>query len=358
LSSQCDSTLILGVDDWMVMLGLLSYIARRLLFLVFVIIGISLMTFLVSNSIPSDPIVANLGERAMNDPEIVEAFRSKWGLDKPLYQQYLIYIKNLLKGDLGTSIRTHRAVIVDIYQYFPATFELAIVASLVAIVFGISFGIISAIYRNSVIDQVVRAISLIGVSIPTFWMALVTLYFFYFHLGWAPGPGRIDVNVAKPITITGLFLVDSLLQGNWSAFLNTLKHLILPALALGSFKMGLITRTTRSSMLEVLGQDYIRTARAKGLTERLVMYRHVLSNALIPTVTVIGLGFGNLLGGTVLVETIFAWPGIGRYAYQSAIGLDIPAIMGASIVITTNFVLINLIVDLLYGFLDPRVRLR
>ena len=264
--------------------------------------------------------------------------------------------KNILRGDMGVSIRTSRPVMDDLKLYYPATLELAFAGILFAVVFGMIFGVISAIKRNTVTDQLVRSVSVFGVSVPSFWLALLMLNLFYVKLGWFPGPGRLSPNLVPPTVRTNLLLVDSLLEGNWAVFGDALSHLILPGMCLGLFTMGLITRTTRASLLEVLSLDYIRTSRAKGLEENKVITRHALGNALIPVITVIGVGFGNLLGGMVFVESIFAWPGIGRYAFQSAQNLDFPAIVGVSLLIALNYIVINLIVDILYGVLDPRVR--
>lgn len=337
-------------------MGLLKYILRRFLFLGFLILGVSLVVFIISHSVPSDPVLANLSQRNIDNQEMVDTFKAKWGLDKPLYAQYFIYVGNLLKGEMGTSIRTQRPVAEDLKKYFPATIELAIFSIIIAIFFGMLFGIISAIKRNRGIDQIIRGISVLGVSVPSFWLGLMFLLIFYAKLGIAPGPGRLSPHLAPPAAVTNFYVLDALLQGNWELAWDALQHLFLPGLVLGSFTMGLITRTTRSSLLEVMSKDFIRTARAKGLTEKMIILRHALGNALIPVVTVIGIGFGNLLGGMVLVETIFAWPGIGQYAYKAAGNLDFPAIIGVSILISINYVVINLLVDLLYGILDPRVR--
>jgi peptide/nickel transport system permease protein len=321
-------------------------------------VGMTLIAFVVSHALPADPVAANLGQHSMEDPTIVAAFRAQWGLDRPLPEQYLTYLKNLVQGNFGTSIRTHMPVSDDLARYLPASAELAIIATLVGTVVGIPFGVISAVRRNSWVDHVVRAVSLLGVSSPVFWLGLISLYIFYFRLGWLPGPGRLDVGIHEPTRVTGMFTVDSLLTGNWPALSSSLRHLVLPGLVLASVYLGLVTRITRSSMLEVLSADYVRTARGKGLRQRSVIYRHALNNALIPTITVLGLAFGDILAGTVLTETIFSWPGIGRYAYQSAVTLDFPAIMGVSLVIAAIFILVNLATDLAYVFLDPRLRRR
>lgn len=337
---------------------MLRYIGRRLLFLLFLLFGVTLLVFLISHLVPSDPVSANLSQSAMADPEIVAVFKAKWGLDKSVPEQYFAYMGNLLRGDLGTSIRTGRPVIMDIAQYFPATLELSTFAMIIALVFGILFGVISAIYRNKPVDHVIRTISISGVSIPSFWFALLVLYVFFYKFGWFPGPGRLAARAAVPTGGTGLYLLDGLISGNFRLFLDALSHLILPGVVLGFFTMGLIARQTRSNLLEIMSMDYIRTARAKGLKERDVVFKHALGNGLIPVITVAGMGFCNLLGGMVFVENIFAWPGIGQYAYLSATTLDFPAICSVSLLIAVIYVVINLIIDILYGIIDPRVRCR
>jgi peptide/nickel transport system permease protein len=336
------------------------FIARRLLLMIPLLIGITVIAFTISHSVPGDPIAAHLGNKSMENPEIVATFRRQWGLDKPLWDQYWIYIKNLLRGDMGVSIRTHRPVLDDLRQFLPASLELAVGATLISLAVGVPFGVISAIKRDKIFDHIVRIVSLIGVSSPVFWLALVSMYIFYYRLQWLPGPGRLDAGMALDISagITGIYVVDSMLRGDWHTFRIAVKHLVMPTLVLGSGTLGIVTRMTRSSMLEVLGQDYIRTARGKGLKENSVIFGHALKNALIPTVTVIGLSFGGIMAGTVLIETIFTWPGIGRYAYQSAITLDFPAIMGVSLLIAVIFSVVNLLVDISYVFLDPRLRVR
>jgi peptide/nickel transport system permease protein len=331
-------------------------IAQRLLLMFPLMVGMTLISFIISHTLPADPVGANLGQRSMEDPAIVAAFRTQWGLDRPLPEQYLSYIRNLLQGNLGVSIRTHLPVAEDLGRYLPASAELAVTATLVGTLIGIPFGVISAVRRNQWVDHLVRGVSLLGVSSPVFWLGLVALYVFYFRLGWLPGPGRLDVGLPEPVHVTGMYTLDSLLTGNWAAFASSLRHLVLPGFVLASVYLGLVTRMTRSSMLEVLSADYIRTARGKGLRQRSVIYGHALGNALIPTITVLGLAFGDVLAGTVLTETIFSWPGIGRYAYQSAVTLDFPAIMGVSLVIAAVFISVNLATDLAYVLLDPRLR--
>ncbi len=337
-------------------MSLHQFLARRLFLMIPLLIGISLVAFTISNAIPADPTAANLGERAAADPEIVATFREKWGLDEPLHVQYLTYLSNLLKGDMGTSIRSRRPVSEELGRFLPATIELATFGILVSLVVGVIFGIVSAVWRNRPIDFIVRVLSLIGVSAPVFWLALIGLIVLYLRWGVVPGPGRLDARIRPPAGVTGLYTIDSLLAGDWHTFRNALEHLILPSLVLGAYSAGLITRITRSSMLEVLSMEYMTTARSKGLREWTVITRHGLRNALMPVVTIIGLSYGSLLSGAVLTETIFAWEGIGRYAYNAARTLDFPVLMGVSMLIAIIFVLMNLIVDILYYWLDPRLR--
>jgi peptide/nickel transport system permease protein len=333
-----------------------TYVAHRLLLAVVAVIGLTLITFVVSHAVPADPIVANLGQQASQRPEIVAAFRAKWGLDRPLYVQYLTFLRGLTRGDLGASINTRRPVTRDLGQFLPATIELSTAAIVFAIVVGLPLGVLSALYRDSPIDHLARLVSLVGVSIPIFWLATVSLVVFYATLSLAPGPGRLGPQIGAPPSVTGFYVIDSLLAGDGVALQSALSHLVLPALVLSSSIMGLVTRVTRSSMLEVLSQDFMRTARAKGLTESAIVVRHALRNALIPTITILGLAYGGLLSGAVLTETIFAWPGLGRYAFEAAVSNDFPSIMGVTLVIALMYVLANLAVDLAYGVLDPQIR--
>lgn len=334
----------------------LKFIGKRLAYLVIMLFGVATLVFILTKMIPGDPTVANLSQRALNDPDIVAAYRAKYGLDQPVFVQYLLYIKNLLGFDLGTSIRTNKPVLSELARCYPATIELALFSIFFAAVFGILFGVISAIRRNSILDQAVRAVSVTGVSIPSFWFALLVLYFFYYKLHIFPGPGRLSNSFSAPATVTGMYVLDSLLEGNVPKALDALSHLLLPSMVLAAFTMGLITRTTRSNLLDVMSMDYIRTARAKGIGRVGLILRHALGNALIPVLTVIGLGLGNLLGGMVLVETIFNWPGVGQFAYESVLSADFPAIIGVALLIALNYMIINTVVDILYGVIDPRVR--
>jgi len=333
-----------------------TYIARRLGLAAVAMIGLTVITFVVSHAVPADPIVANLGQQASQRPEIVAAFRAKWGLDRPLHVQYLTFLGGLVRGDFGVSINTRRAVTRDLKQFLPATVELSTAAIIFAVVVGLPLGVLSALYRDSPIDHLARLVSLVGVSIPISWLATVSLVVFYAALSLAPGPGRLGPQVPMPPGLTGFYVIDSLLTGHFATMRSALAHLVLPALVLSSSVMGLVTRVTRSSMLEVLSNDFMRTARAKGLAERTVVVRHALRNALIPTVTILGLAYGSLLSGAVMTETIFAWPGLGRYAFEAAISNDFPSIMGVTFVIALMYVLANLAVDLAYGVLDPQIR--
>lgn len=334
----------------------LKFIGKRLIYLAVMLFGVATLVFILTKLVPGDPVTANLSQRALNDPEIVAAYRAKHGLDKPLLVQYGLHMKNMLQLDLGTSIRTNKPIMEELGRCYPATIELALFAIFVAALLGILFGIISAIRRNSILDQIVRAISVTGVSIPSFWFALLMLYFFYYKLQIFPGPGRLSNSFSAPATVTGLYVIDSLLEGDLPKALDALSHLFLPGTVLAAFTMGLITRTTRSNLLDVMSTDYIRTAKAKGLGRAALILRHAFGNALIPVLTVIGLGLGNLLGGMVLVETIFNWPGVGQFAYESVLSNDYPAIIGVALLIALNYMVINTVVDILYGVIDPRVR--
>ena len=334
------------------------YIFRRLLFVIPLILGITVVSFLIAHAVPADPINANLPQNALNNPELVDAFRARWGLDKPPVEQYFIYLGNLLQGDLGVSIKTKNPIINDIKQFLPATMELATFSIVVGLVIGVCFGVISAVWRNSLIDYSLRGVALIGVSFPVFLLALIALTIFHAKLGWAAGPGRLSYLVEDPPFVTGWFTIDSLLARQWVTFRDALAHLVLPSLVLGGFAAGIISRITRTSVLEHLQADYVRTARAKGLHEGAVILKHTLANALIPVLTIVGLLFGTLLAGAVLTESIFAWPGLGRYVYRASTSQDFPAIMGVSMVIALIYVVVNFLVDILHYLFDPRMQLK
>ena len=334
-------------------MAFLTLLRKRLLGLLLVVFGVSLITFTISHLIPGDPARLIAGDRASD--ALVAGIRHQLGLDLPLYQQYGRYVLDLVQGDLGTSIRTNRPVLEDLQAFFPATLELALVALFLAIVVGVPLGVLSAVYHNRAIDQIARTLAVTGISTPAFWLGLGAIVLFYGHLGWLPGGGRLSEGLTPPTTITGFYLVDSLLAGNFSLFVDALKHLILPAATLGFVTLGVISRQIRSAMLDQLGEDYIRTARAYGLSKWTVILRHALPNALIPSVTVLGLTLGDLLYGAVLTETVFAWPGMGAYVVKSIQSLDFPAVMGFAILVSFIYVLLNMAIDLLYRVIDPRI---
>lgn len=334
-------------------MAFLTLLRKRLLGLLLVVFGVSLITFAISHLIPGDPARLIAGDRASD--ELVAGTRHQLGLDLPLYQQYGRYLLDLVQGDLGTSIRTNRPVLEDLQAFFPATLELAVVALFLAIVVGVPLGVLSAVYHNRAIDQIARTLAVTGISTPAFWLGLGAIVLFYGQLGWLPGGGRLSEGLAPPTTITGFYLIDALLAGNFSLFMDALKHLILPAATLGFVTLGVIARQIRSAMLDQLGEDYIRTARAYGLSRWTVILRHALPNALIPSVTVLGLTLGDLLYGAVLTETVFAWPGMGAYVVKSIQSLDFPAVMGFAILVSFIYVLLNMAIDLLYRVIDPRI---
>ena len=330
-----------------------SYIARRLLAILPVLLGISIIVFLIMHLIPGDPVLVMLGEKA--SPERAEELRRALGLYDPLHVQYGRFLLRALQGDLGRSIRTQEMVTREIAVRFPATLELTICALLLAVLAGVLLGVIAAVRQYSVWDNLSMVVAVAGVSMPVFWLGLMLIFLFGVALEWLPISGRLSVDVHLT-RITGLHLLDALLTRNGAAFWDALRHLVLPSVALGAIQMALIARMTRSSMLEVIRQDYIRTARSKGLAERVVIYKHALKNALIPVVTVVGLTVGRLLGGAVLTETIFSWPGLGKFAVDAIYARDYPQVQGVVLLIATGFVLVNLMVDVIYVFLDPRIR--
>lgn len=334
---------------------MIRYITSRLGVALAMAVLATLVIFLIANTVPGDPALAQLGDVAASNKEFLAQFRAKWGLDLPLWERYFIFLRGLAHGDLGISIATQRPVLDDIAAYAPATIELATAGFLLALVVGIPLGVFAAVRRDTWVDHTARFISLIGVSSPTFWLAFVVLAIFYGGLQIAPGPGRLDPIALPPPTVSGFFVIDTVLAGDWGAFRDAFAHLVLPSIVLAATTLGLVTRTTRASMLESMQQDYVRMARAKGLRERTIMVSHVLPNALIPVVTLGGLAYANLLTGAVMTETVFSWPGLGLYTFRSAAALDFPAIMGITIVVAVTYLLINLLVDISYALLDPRV---
>ena len=337
-------------------MGIWAYLGRRLAQSALVLLIVSVATFTLVQAVPGDPVETLLGERAAGNPEIRAAAERRYGLDQPPPVQYLVYMRNLFQGDLGDSISTRRPVLTDLQQFVPGTIELAVSALIFAIVVGSPLGVVAALRRDRWPDHLARLVALIGTSVPVFWLGLLLLYVFFYKLQWLPGPGRLDTGMQVPDRITGFITIDAALQGQWDVFRSSVQRLILPTIVLGSFALGVITRMLRSSLVAALGDDYIRTARAKGVAERGVIVRHALRNAMIPTITVLGLTFASLLAGAVLTETIFSWPGIGRYSVQAALKLDYPALLGVTLFVATAYVLVNLLVDVVYGILDPRIR--
>jgi peptide/nickel transport system permease protein len=331
-----------------------AYLLRRLLLATLAIFGVLVITFFLTHVIPGDPVAAILGQQAPQ--AVIDELRHRWGLDRPVHEQFIRYLQRLARGDLGSSLATHRPVLNDLREFFPATIELATAAILIGALAGLTVGIISAVARGSWIDHLTRFLSLIGLSMPVFWLGLIVLLIFYFWLGLLPGPGQLDIFVTRPPRVTGMIIPDALLAGDFVVLRSALAHLILPALVLGSHALVGIARITRASMLEVLGQDYVRVARAKGLTERRVILKHALKNALLPIITVIGIYYGGLLEGAVLTETVFSWPGLGRYATSAILSQDFAAVMGVTVLIALVFSIANLLVDLAYGLLNPKIR--
>nr|WP_225192756.1 ABC transporter permease [Sinorhizobium alkalisoli] len=335
-------------------------IAAALQFLVVVAttyLGLLAVTFFIGRVIPIDPVLAVLGDRA--PAHVVERTREAMGLNLPLYQQFFIYVRQALSGDFGTSVLTTNPVMTDIRRVFPATIELATLGTLIGALIGVPLGVLAAVKRGSLADQIVRIIGLVGYSVPIFWLALLALLVFYARLRWVAYPGRIDIVYEYSFTpITGFYLLDALWQGQWDVFRDVFRHIILPASLLGYFSLAYISRMTRSFMLNELQQEYIVAARAKGLSEVRIIWGHALRNAAVPLVTVIALSYAGLLEGSVLTETVFAWPGLGLYITNSLQNADMNAVLGGTIVIGSVFIGINLLSDLLYRTLDPRTRAR
>ncbi|MFV8828104.1 ABC transporter permease [Alkalihalobacterium sp. APHAB7] len=332
---------------------MLAYTTRRLLMLIPVLLGMSIVTFSIIHLIPGNPAQVILGEQAT--PQAIADLEERLGLNEPYMLQYGYYMKDLVQGDLGTSLRTKKPIAEEIWPYLAATIELTVFAMIFAIIIGVNAGIISAWKQNSWFDYLAMLIALIGVSMPIFWLALMEQWIFAQELRWLPATGRD--NARDPIqAITHLYVLDTIIGGQWDKTWTAIKHLILPGIALGTIPMAIIARMTRSSMLEVLRSDYIRTVNAKGSNTFFVIYKHALKNAMIPVLTVVGLQTGTLLGGAILTETIFGWPGVGRYIYEAIGNRDYPVIQSGILVVATMFVMINLIVDLLYSYIDPRIK--
>ena len=328
-------------------------IIRRLLFLVLVLFGLSVITFTLSHLVPADPARMIAGPRA--GKSAVEKIRKQYGLDDPLVVQYVDYVKGVVKLDFGTSFSSRRPVREDLGRYLPATIELGLYAFLISVIVGVPLGVASAVKRDSWIDHISRFVSISGLALPVFWLALMAQFFFFGKLGWLPDGQRLPSSVDPPPSITRLYTIDSLLTGNWDTFWVASKHLLLPVLVLAYGSLAVVTRMVRGGMIEVLNQDFIRTARAKGLASDAVVRQHAMKNALLPTVTQLGLQVGLLFSGAFLVEIVFSWPGIGRYAVNAIQAVDYNATMATTLVIAAIFVVVNMFVDILYLFLDPRI---
>lgn len=334
-----------------------QYLLRRLLAMPLLLLGVATMAFLLSNFVKGDPLASILNERQMNNPEVVAAAKARWGLDRPIPERYVIYLGNLAQGDLGVSFRTKRPVMRDLLDRLPATLELVIAAMVFGSVMGTALGVIAAHWRNGPIDHGARLVALIGSSVPVFWSSLIALYIFSVKLSWVPGPGRLDPALQPPEAVTGLYTVDAVIAGDWAVLSNALAHLALPAIMLGWAVMGIISRMIRASMLDVMQQDYIMTAKAKGAGTLRILIGHALRNALVPALTIIGFTFAYLVTGAILTETVFSWPGIGSYAVNAARSLDHPAIIGVTLIGALAFLLANLVTDIAYVFANPRIRL-
>jgi peptide/nickel transport system permease protein len=336
-------------------LSILRTLAGVLSTLLVTFIGLTAITFVIGRVMPADPVLAVVGDRASQ--AVYEQVYQEMGLDRPLYEQYWRYLSKLVQGDLGISIMTARPVMVDILRFFPATLELATIATLLGIFFGIPMGVLAAVNKGRWPDHAVRVFGLLGYSVPVFWLGMVGLLVFYAKLGWVAGPGRLDVFYDDIVTpVTGVILVDAALQGEWEIFRNAISHLILPAAILGTFALAYISRMTRSFMLDQLNQEYVLTARVKGMSESRVIWRHAFRNVQVQLITIIGLTYASLLEGSVLTETVFSWPGIGQYITRSLFNADMNAVLGGTIVVGVCFVGINMLSDLLYKLVDPRAR--
>lgn len=331
-----------------------TYVLYRLVSMIPTLVGVLILIFFLSRSVKGDPARMMAGDAA--DKQVLETIRREFQLDQPLPIQFVAYLQNLARGNLGTSYQTKRPVWDSLLERFPATLELTLASLAFAIIGAIPLGVISAVKRNQPLDHIVRVIGVAGISMPVFWSGLMLIWLLYLKLNLLPGGARIGTYTQPPTHVTGLYTLDSLLTGNWALLRETVWHLTLPAFILGYGYMALLARIVRSSMLEVLGQDYIRTARSKGLAERSIVIHHGLRNALLPVTTLAGLAFAGLLGGAVLTETIFSWPGIGKYVVDAALFLDYPVIMGFTLLIAVIYMIVNLIVDLLYSWLNPQIQ--
>jgi peptide/nickel transport system permease protein len=330
-------------------------IVRLILTVAVTFLGLLAVTFFIGRVVPIDPVLAAVGDRA--SAETYEAMKEQLGLNKPLWEQFILYVGNALRGDFGTSVLTSNPVLSDVARVFPATLELATVATIIGVIFGVPAGVVAAVRRGTWVDHVIRVLGLVGYSVPVFWLGLMGLLIFYAQLDWVAGPGRIDLFYEGMVDpVTGVILIDSAMAGEWEVFWNAVSHITLPALILGYFSLAYISRMTRSFMLEQLRQEYITTARVKGLPERTVVWRHALGNVWVPLVTVIALSYATLLEGSVLTEIVFSWPGLGFYITNSLLNADMNAVLGGTVVVGAVFIGLNLLSDALYRLLDPRAR--
>ncbi|MEM4788859.1 MAG: ABC transporter permease [Ignisphaera sp.] len=328
------------------------YILRRLISFLPTILGIILLTFIISHIIPADPVRVWAGGYKAK-PEVIEEIRKKYHLDKPLHEQLVLYLRDVFSGNWGTSPMTKRSVLADLAEYFPATLELAIISAILIAFMGIPLGLVAALKKDNVIDNVIRVLALMGTSAPAFWLAIILQWVFYYHLGLLPATGR---GIPPSTQYTGMYLLDSLLNGDLGLFIKNLKYILMPSITLAFTGMGILARVVRNTTLDILSSDFIDFAKARGL-KGLQLYKHILKNVLIPAITVLSLEIGYILSGVIVIETVFAWPGIGLYAYNAISSLDYPAIMGVTLLTGFVFVLINFITDIAYAAIDPRVRL-
>jgi len=344
-----------GPAELTLYLDILKKIGGGIAMLLLTFLGLTAITFIIGRIMPTDPVVAIVGDRASK--EVYDAMYLQLGLDKPIWQQYVIFIGNILQGDFGKSVMTTRPVIEDIKRFFPATLELATIATIVGVVIGVPAGVLAAVRQGKLIDHFVRIIGLLGHSIPIFWLGMVALLVFYAKLDWVAGPGRIDFfydGIVDPVT--GVIMIDAALAGEWDVFHNAVSHVILPASMLAIYSLAYIARMTRSFMLDQLNQEYVLTARVKGLNEGSVVWHHAFRNVLVQLITIIGLTYASLLEGSVLTETVFAWPGIGQYITNSLFNADMNAVIGGTLVVGISFVGINMLSDILYRIVDPRAK--
>lgn len=331
-----------------------ALLARRFVALTPLLLGVTVILFGLTHLLPADPVRIALGPDA--SIEQVQAYREELKLDEPLWRQYFEYLGQLVQGDIGTSIISRRPVVDDLRAFLPATLELTITSLVISVVTAVPLGVIAAVNRGRLPDRLAQVVSLFAVSMPVFWLGVLLQIVFYAQLGWLPVSDRLSASFTPPRTVTGMYTIDGLLAGHFELFFDALKHLILPAIALSNINIAVLARITRSSMLDVLGENYVVAARAKGLSERVVVYRHAFKNAIVPIVTIGGMRFGDLMAGAILTETIFSWPGIGRYAVYSITNVDYPALIGFAIVTTLMYFLVNLAVDVFYAMVDPRIR--